>query len=107
MDELREEVAEITTATFEEIGDLMGSSAGNGDRRNQGRSMTLAGMIAAIRRRPGKGAFIALTDGTARIELAVFERLFQDVSDHLAGGEVIVVRGEVGFGDYGGGGRCF
>src|SRR5690625_5502919 len=54
MDELREELAEITTATFEEIGDLMGSSVGNGDRRNQGRSMTLAGMIAAIRRRPGK-----------------------------------------------------
>lgn len=106
MDELREELAEITTATFEEIGDLMGSSsAGNGDRRNQGRSMTLAGMIAAIRRRPGKGAFIALTDGTSRIELAVFERLFQDVSDHLAGDEIIVVRGQVRFDDYRGGFR--
>src|SRR5690625_6298785 len=67
--------------------------------------MTLAGMIAAIRRRPGKGSFIALTDGTARIELEVFERLFQDVSDHLAGDEIIVVRGQVRFDDYRGGFR--
>src|SRR5690625_6471143 len=81
----------------------MGSSAGNGDRRDQGRSMTLAGMIAAIRRRPGKGAFIALTDGTSRIELAVFERLFQEASDHLAGDEIIVVRGQAGLADIGGG----
>lgn len=95
MDELRDELADTTTTTLDRIGDLVGNGGGEGGRRGQGTPMTLAGLIAALRRRPGKGAFIALDDGTARLEVAVFDRLFQQVSDRLIADEIVVVRGRV------------
>ncbi|RFF32719.1 DNA polymerase III subunit alpha [Wenzhouxiangella sediminis] len=95
MDELRDELADTTTTTLDRIEALLGKGGGDGGRRGQGKPMTLAGLIAAIRRRPGKGAFIALDDGTARLEVAVFDRLFQQVSDRLVADEIVVVKGRV------------
>src|SRR5699024_5907738 len=91
----RDELADTTTTTLDRIENLIGSSGSEGGRRAQGKPMTLAGLIAALRRRPGKGAFIALDDGTARLEVAVFDRLFQQVSDRLVADEIVVVRGRV------------
>ncbi|WP_376690363.1 DNA polymerase III subunit alpha [Wenzhouxiangella sp. EGI_FJ10409] len=105
MDELRDELADTTTTTLERIDKLLGSNGGEGRRRGQGKPMTLAGLIAAIRRRPGKGAFIALDDGTARLEVAVFDRLYQQVSDRLIADEIVVVRGRVEVDSFRGGHR--
>ncbi len=95
MDELRDELANTTTTTLDRIEGLVGTGGTEGGRRGQGKPMTLAGLIAALRRRPGKGAFIALDDGTARLEVAVFDRLYQQVSDRLIADEIVVVRGHV------------
>ncbi|WP_376695272.1 DNA polymerase III subunit alpha [Wenzhouxiangella sp. EGI_FJ10305] len=105
MDELRDELADTTTTTLEGIERLLGNGGKEGGRRGQGKPMTLAGLIAAIRRRPGKGAFIALDDGTARLEVAVFDRLFQQISDRLVADEIVVVRGRVEVDSFRGGFR--
>ena len=108
MDELRDELADTTTTTLERIDTLLGNNGGGEGRRQgqgQGKPMTLAGLIAAIRRRPGKGAFIALDDGTARLEVAVFDRLYQQVADRLVADEIVVVKGRVEVDNFRGGFR--
>jgi len=94
MDELRDELGDTTTTTLGGVGSLLAPTDGKGGGGGKrGRPMTLAGLIVAIRKRPGKGAFIAIDDGTARLEVAVFDRLYQQTADRLVSDEIIVVRG--------------
>ena len=108
MDELREELSGFVTTTLDQLASRVstnGDSNGNGRGRNRGVEMTLAGLVMAIRRRSGKGAFVALDDGTARLEVAVFEKLFQQVANRIVNDEVLVIRGRVEVDDYRGGFR--
>lgn len=107
MDELRDELGDTTTTTLEGIGRLLAPTDGYGGSGGgkRGRPMTLAGLIVAIRKRPGKGAFIAIDDGTARLEVAVFDRLYQQVGDRLVSDEIIVVRGRAEIDNFRGGYR--
>jgi len=96
MDDLIGELAEFTTCRLGEVAERV--PEGDAERgRNGGSEMTLAGMIAAQRRRPGKGAFVSLDDGNGRIEVAVFDRLLADCADVLVGDEVVVATGKVRF----------
>lgn len=108
LDEMREELTGFVTTTLDQIGNrLSGGEAqeNNGRGRRRGVEMTLAGLVTAVRKRPGKGAFIALDDGTARLEVAVFENLFHQVSNRLTNDEIIVVRGKVEIDNFRGGFR--
>jgi DNA polymerase III subunit alpha len=107
MDELREEVSGFITTTLDRIGNRLGSANGNGEGRGRRRGveMTLAGLVMAVRKRPGKGAFIALDDGTARLEVAVFDKLYNQVASRLINDEILVVRGKVEVDDFRGGFR--
>jgi len=108
LDEMREELSGFVTTTLDQIGNrLSGGDAqeNNGRGRRRGVEMTLAGLVAAVRKRPGKGAFIALDDGTARLEVAVFDNLFHQVSNRLTNDEIIVVRGKVEIDNFRGGFR--
>jgi len=67
--------------------------------------MTLAGLVVAVRKRPGKGAFVAIDDGTGRLEVAVFERFLADFAEVLVADEVIVASGSVEIDDFNGGFR--
>ena len=106
MDEVREELAEITTTTLDNLGDRLGNGNGNGYKgRGRGVEMTLAGLVMAIRKRPGKGAFVAIDDGTARLEVAIFDSLYNQIADRLVADEILVVRGRVEVDDFRGGFR--
>jgi DNA polymerase III subunit alpha len=106
LDELREELSGFITTTLDKVGNRLGSSDnGNGRGRRRGVEMTLAGLVMAIRKRPGKGAFIALDDGTARLEVAVFDSLYNQVVNRLINDEILVVRGKVEVDDFRGGFR--
>ena len=109
LDELREELSGFITTTLDQVGSRLGSSNnnGNGERRGRRRGveMTLAGLVMAVRKRPGKGAFVALDDGTARLEVAVFDNLFVQVANRLISDEIVVVRGKVEVDDFRGGFR--
>ncbi|QKK02440.1 MAG: DNA polymerase III subunit alpha [Pseudomonadota bacterium] len=104
MDELRDELAGITTAPLERLDQLIKPGPGGRGHR-QAVEMTLAGLIMAVRRRPGKGAFVALDDGTARLEVAVFDSLYQQVADRLMPDEIVIARGRVEADEYRGGYR--
>ena len=104
MDELRDELAEATTTTLENIGTRLGNG-GNGYGRGRGVEMTLAGLVMALRKRPGKGAFVAIDDGTARLEVAIFDSLYNQIADRLLPDEILVIRGRVEVDDFRGGFR--
>ncbi len=96
-DDLRQELAAFTSMPLGRLGNagLGEASAGAGQGRQRGQEMTLAGMVTAIRKRPGKGAFVAIDDGSARLEVAVFDRLFSQCADRLTNDAILVIRGKV------------
>lgn len=96
MDHLVDELAEFTSCRLGQVAERVPATVDERDRA-AGVEMTLAGMIAAQRRRPGKGVFVALDDGSGRIEVAVFDRLLADCADVLTGDAVIVATGKVRF----------
>ena len=112
LDELREELASLTTATLDKVEELIqrGLSKGSDDapsgrRRPRGVEMTLAGMVAAIRKRPGKGAFVAIEDGSGRIEVAIFDRLWANHGHQLNDSVTLVIRGRAELDEFRGGCR--
>jgi DNA polymerase-3 subunit alpha len=107
MDEIREELADFVTCPLDQLGQRLGRSKDQegGRGRRQGIEMTLAGLIVAIRKRPGKGAFVAIDDSTARLEVAIFEGLFERISNRLVSDEIIVVKGRVEVDNFRGGFR--
>ena len=107
LDDLREELGAFTSMSLDRLPSAGPGAAdrGNGQGRGRGVEMTLAGMVMALRKRPGKGAFVALDDGTARLEVAVFDRLFAQVADRLVTDAILIVRGRVETDDFRGGFR--
>ncbi|MEE4639432.1 MAG: DNA polymerase III subunit alpha [Wenzhouxiangella sp.] len=110
LDDLRDELTAFTTTTLDRLGTQISkpsSASGDGGsrRRQRGVEMTLAGMVMAVRKRPGKGAFVALDDGTGRIEVAVFDRLFAQAADRLVVDAILVVVGKAEVDDFRGGYR--
>ncbi|HEY9148777.1 MAG TPA: DNA polymerase III subunit alpha [Gammaproteobacteria bacterium] len=71
------------------------------------RSMTLAGLIIAMRTRPTKRGdkmgFLTIDDRTGRMEVTLFSDTFTRYQDMLVKDQVVVVSGEVRYDDYAGG----
>jgi len=107
MDEVQDELSGFITCRLDQLGQRLSGSKEEhrGRGRRQGVEMTLAGLIVAIRKRPGKGAFVAIDDSTARLEVAIFEGLFERISSRLVGDEIIVVRGRAEVDNFRGGYR--
>ncbi|MBY6205700.1 DNA polymerase III subunit alpha [Halomonas denitrificans] len=113
MDDLADEIGGFVSCRLGDVADKLGGqqpppgSNGDGRRRgrNQGTPMTLAGLVVALRRRPGKGVFAAIDDGSARMEVAVFDRVMSESGDVLVADEVVVVSGKVDIDDFNGGYR--
>jgi len=74
---------------------------------DKARSMTLAGLIIALRTRPTKRgdkmAFVTIDDRSGRIEVTLFGDTYARYHDVLGSDKVIVVNGEVRHDDYAGG----
>ncbi|MEM1081215.1 MAG: DNA polymerase III subunit alpha, partial [Pseudomonadota bacterium] len=111
MDDLNDEVAGFVSTR---LGDLDQRFSGSKAKRAEGREgrkrggglpMTLAGLVRAVRRRPGQGAFVAIDDGSGRVEVAVFDRTLSDCADLISSDEIIVVTGKVDIDDFNGGYR--
>ena len=67
----------------------------------------IAGLIVEMRvtksKRGGNIAFVTLDDRSARIEVAVFTDVFENVKQYLVPDQVVVVEGEVSFDEFRGG----
>lgn len=114
VDDIRDEVSAFTTLFMEALPQtvrpLSPSQAQEGEpnrryQRNKGVEMTLCGIVMALQKRIGRGHFVTLDDGTGRIEVAVFDKLFQQIGHLLSMDSILVVRGRVEVDEYRGGFR--
>lgn len=89
------ELKHITTAKISEL------------TPQQGQTIIVAGLVAQLRtmntKRGDRMAFVALDDGEASIELAVFSDIYNEYRDLLSKDELLIVEGEVSVDEYSGG----
>jgi len=104
MDDLVDELSGLTTCRLGDIGNRFDGAEPARGRRG-GVPMTLAGLVVAMRRRPGKGAFVAMDDGSGRIEVAIFDRILADCAEVLVPDEIVIASGKVEIDDFNGGYR--
>jgi len=79
-----------------------------GGRRNNGVAVTLAGIVAGVRilqTRRGRMAAVTLDDGTAQLEVTVFNEEYERSRPWIRDDELLVVRGRAALDDYSGGMR--
>ena len=82
--------------------------ASNGKSRRQEKELVLAGIISGIRilqTRRGRMAVLTLDDGSAQIEMTVFNDLFEPNRNWLRDDQLVVARGRASMDDYSGGMR--
>jgi DNA polymerase-3 subunit alpha len=68
----------------------------------------IAGVVVGVRTqmtRRGKMLFVQIDDGTAMVEVSVFNELFEAERDKIITDEVLVVEGKVSYDDFSGGNR--
>ncbi len=83
-----------------------GGGYGNGGaRRNNAKPLVLAGMVSAVRilqTRRGKMAVVTLDDGSAPLEMTVFNDIYEANRPWIREDELLVVRGKASLDDYSG-----
>ncbi len=115
IDDIREEIGAFVTSAMDGLSrhaqapspPVTNDDEGQSRRyqRNKGVEMTLAGIVMALQKRIGRGHFLTLDDGTGRVEVAVFEKLFHQVGHHLSVDAILVIKGRVEVDEYRGGFR--
>jgi len=114
MDELREEIEGFVGCSMDALSRHVAATPApatqeeDGARRyqrNRGTELTLAGIVMALQKRAGRGYFLTLDDGSGRLEVAVFEKIYQQVAHRLSVDAVLVIKGKVEVDEYRGGFR--
>ncbi|GAB1235358.1 DNA polymerase III subunit alpha [Ferrigenium sp. UT5] len=80
----------------------------NGKSRRQEKELVLAGIVSGVRilqTRRGKMAVVTLDDGSAQIEMTVFNDLYEPNRTWLRDDQLVVARGRASLDDYSGGMR--
>ena len=115
MDEIRDEVSSFTTASMDALPKLVsaqspasmddGEASGRRYQRSRGVEATLSGIVMALQKRTGRGHFLTLDDGSGRVEVAIFEKVYQQFADRLSVDTILVIKGRVEVDEYRGGFR--
>jgi DNA polymerase-3 subunit alpha len=101
-----DELRRITSGRLAELVNMPGEAGSDDGRRGGERTVTVAGLVMALRvrdTRRGRMAFVTLDDRSARIEMRVFSEVFEHHRALLAKDRVLVVEGTLGFDDFSGG----
>lgn len=96
---------ELKIFTTSRLSELSAEAPPEGRRRGNERSVTVAGLIIAIRVRSGKRgkmAFVTLDDRSGRIEVSLFGDDFEKFGDILVKDTILVVHGGLAFDDFSG-----
>ena len=82
------------------------NSNSNGSmRRNSGVQVALAGMVSGVRipqTRRGRMGVVTLDDGSAQVEMTVFNEIFEASRPWIREDELLIVRGKASFDEYSG-----
>jgi DNA polymerase-3 subunit alpha len=105
IDRYREELASMITAP---LADLAAETppAGGGRQRGNEKTVVLAGLVVELRTRNtqsgGRMAFLTLDDRTARMEIRVFSKVFEQYRALMSNDTILVVQGTLAFDDFSG-----
>jgi DNA polymerase-3 subunit alpha len=98
-------LADITPDILPAPGSGNGNYGGGGGRRNNAKQLVLAGMVSGVRilqTRRGKMAVVTLDDGSAQLEMTVFNDIYEANRPWIRDDELLVVRGKASLDDYSG-----
>jgi DNA polymerase-3 subunit alpha len=106
IDRYREELASIVNGPLSEISEEGAAAPAGSSRRGQEKTVVLAGLVVELRTRNTQSgarmAFVTLDDRSARMEIRVFSKVFEQHRTLLAIDKVLVVQGTLGFDDFSG-----
>ena len=106
IDRYRDELASIISGPLAELNDESAPAAGASRQRGQEKTVVLAGLVVELRTRNTQSgarmAFVTLDDRSARMEIRVFSRVFEQYRALLAIDKVLVVQGTLAFDDFSG-----
>ncbi|KRA34986.1 DNA polymerase III subunit alpha [Rhodanobacter sp. Root627] len=106
------ELAQLSTCPLGEIVDRYqppkprrnDDGDGNRFRRGPDTPWTIAGMVAAVRKRGDSDAFVRIEDGSGSIEVSFFGELYQQIAPLLTRDQILIVEGGLRIDDFSGGG---
>jgi len=94
----------LTDITPQLVGQSSNNNNGNG-RRNYGVQVVLAGIVSGVRiqqTRRGRMAIVTLDDGSAQVEMTVFNEEYERSRPWVREDEMLVVRGKASLDEYSG-----
>ena len=98
-------LADITPDILARAESGNGNYGNGGGRRNNAKPLVLAGMVSGVRilqTRRGKMAVVTLDDGSAQLEVTVFNELYDANRPWIRDDELLVVRGKANLDEYSG-----
>jgi DNA polymerase-3 subunit alpha len=105
---VKHKLADITPDIIAPPSGNGGGYGNGGGRRNNAKALVLAGMVSGVRiiqTRRGKMAVLTLDDGSAALEVVVFNELFDSNRTWIRDDELLVVNGKAELDAYSGGMR--
>ena len=105
---VKHKLADITPDIVTPASGNNGAYGSGGGRRNNAKSLVLAGMVSGVRilqTRRGKMAVVTVDDGSAALEVVVFSELFDTNRAWIRDDELLVVNGKAELDAYSGGMR--
>jgi DNA polymerase III subunit alpha len=95
---LRDEIRQFTSGGLAELAG-MGPGTGAGRGRGRGVDVIAAGLVVDLRRRSGR-ATIVLDDRAGRLEVTLFDDVFEQFRHIVAKDRVLVIEGKLAFDEY-------
>jgi DNA polymerase-3 subunit alpha len=97
--EYERELGPIVSGRIADVGGARPVGAGEGGWRGPGKNVTVAGLVLEIRKRGNRNSFV-LDDRSGRIEVTLFEDVYQQYRAVVARDAILVVEGSLRFDDF-------
>jgi DNA polymerase-3 subunit alpha len=99
--EYERELKPIVSGRIADVGGAkpVGGGGGDGGWRGPGKAVTVAGLVLEIRKRGNRTSFV-LDDRSGRIEITLFEDVYQQFRALVARDAILVVEGNLRFDDF-------
>jgi DNA polymerase-3 subunit alpha len=97
--EYAREIKPIVSGRIADIGGARPVGGGDGGWRGPGKSVTVAGLVLEIRKRGNRTSFV-LDDRSGRIEVTLFEDVYQQFRALITRDAILVVEGNLRFDDF-------
>jgi DNA polymerase-3 subunit alpha len=97
--EYEREFRPIVSGRIADVGGARPVGAGEGGWRGPGKNVTVAGLVLEIRKRGNRNSFV-LDDRSGRIEVTLFEDVYQQYRALIARDAILIVEGSLRFDDF-------